>query len=162
MTWVDEASIIFAHVEGKQMDQPSRAVWIVSNDETEAVGARQVAMRCNIMNNAPHFVYHPIDGEFIQMVSLNRQARSLKEAKDFIQVLVVAQDERPFTEFPCPNLSHVVASLDSRSVPRSWPSGPPTTFSVRGTHTEPGNYGAMQISNERGPGAIDIRRLMTA
>jgi hypothetical protein len=162
MDWSRNAKLVLAHRDGGPTDGPlTKAVWIASDDDPTQVSAIQVAMRCNLENSAPYLVYHPIDGEFIQMVSLHRKASALKEAKDYVQVLVVSQDANPFTEFPCPNLLHVVASLDSLSVPRLWPSGPPTKYSVRGTHSEAGNYGANQVMNSNGLGAIDIRRLTT-
>lgn len=161
MEWNRHASLVLAHRDNGDAIL-DRAVWISSEDDPYSSSALQVALRFNMFNKAPHFVYNPLTGDLIQMISLKKNARALKDAEGFVQIVTVSQDERPFTEFPCPNLSRVVDSLASLSVPLDWPLGPPSTYSVQGMHTLPGNYGAQQLSKEKGPGAIDIKRLTIA
>lgn len=85
-----------------------------------------------------------------------------------VQVGVVAFGWEPFTSGPMTGAGPILDWLDSWSISRRWPAGPPAAFAK--AHTVPrsrklwsfgGHFGASQVPGcaAAGPGAIDVELL---
>jgi hypothetical protein len=140
---------------------PTQAVWAISGDDPEKVSAHQVAQRMNIRMAQPHLVWNPLDGEVIQMIEADRENRFMFPLRRMFSILVVAQEDPVFTDYPEQHLMELLTHIPE-SVPSSWPLGPPSTLGLMpvGPATKPGHYTADQVSHVHLPvGPIDIRRM---
>lgn len=139
---------------------PDQILWFSSGDDPEETTAYQVGQRLNTFGLQPHFIYHPVNGFFLGMVSLDRQARAVKgkAALRAVQVVVVSRPDRPFTQYECPSLSVFLDMLPPATI---WPNGPVVEGARgKGTPQAPGSFsGGITDSPLPGIGSIDIRRL---
>jgi hypothetical protein len=87
------------------------------------------------------------------------------EGRLCVQLGVVAFGWEPFTAGPVKGLAEILDWVDSWSVPRRWPAGPPASFAhassalrSRRLWARGGHYGASQVPgcSAPGPGAIDV------
>lgn len=149
-----------AYRHGPQFtSDPDQIIWLSSGDKPEKTSALQVARRLNMTGDQPHWIYHPITGETVQMTSESYRATACHSPARAIVVVVVGSPEKGFTAFDCPSLGKLLGKLPRLSF---WAYGPPTGVPVRRTPNLPGHYSGDQISPDYpGVGQIDIRRLMT-
>ncbi|MGP4029666.1 hypothetical protein [Actinomadura sp. 3N407] len=150
-----------------------RVVWCAGEHDPRTVSARSVAADLRKEDRPPHLVWHPGTGETVQLLPATRAARLLggrvgHEGRVCVQIMVVGQARTPFTGTLLTGLDAIVQWLDSWSVPRRWPAGPPLP-SPQSYHADRsrkdwargGHYGASQVPlvDRPDPGAIDIRRI---
>lgn len=128
----------------------------------------------------PQVLYDPQSDSLGQFGPLNQSARALRNAGSTrtnrtgtvnIQVEVCGRASQPWTDgfdpAKKPNYLKLIAAIDSWSVPRDWPAGPPQAYP--GDHDDRdmwtwinrgGYFGHSQVpGNDHGdPGAIDITK----
>jgi hypothetical protein len=140
---------------------------MVSGDNPEHTSALAVAWRQNTIMSQPHIVWSPVTGEIIQMIDADHKSRKFPKdhtAGSAVCVLVVGEEDAPFTDGPCLGAGLLMSWLRDLGVPDTWPGGPPHDNAVRGVHLNaPGHYSASQIpgTSHRGPGQINTERLFT-
>ncbi|WP_067810657.1 hypothetical protein [Actinomadura kijaniata] len=171
--WLPEAGRLPARTDGGALGGGApRAVWFSSESDARTISARSVAADLARADRAPHLVWNPWSGEFVQLLPIVRAARMLdavgREGRVCAQIMVVGQARDPFTGTPLNGLDPLMAWLDSWGVARRWPAGPPlpTPQSYqarrdRRSWARGGHFGASQVpgADRPDPGGIDIRRV---
>jgi hypothetical protein len=147
-----------------------RVVWHTSES---MVSARSIAQGMERQVRNAHLVWHPGDGEIVQMVPATRSARTLpgevgREGRLCLQIVVVGFAREPFTCGPLCGVDRIVRWLDTWRVPRRWPAGAPLPFPdaylaprTRRSWARGGHFGASQVPEavNSAPGAIDIHKI---
>jgi hypothetical protein len=167
-----------------------RVVWQTLGADARTVSARSAAQRLDQHARACHLVWNPVQGEIVQLIPILRAGRLLgwpedlsqladetaadetagvnSEGRICVQICVVAFAWDPFTARPMTGLRRILDWLDSWSIPRQWPAGPPAPFpdglTARGSRrlwARGGHFGASQVPDlpAAGPGAVDIEQL---
>jgi hypothetical protein len=171
-------------------------VWLTLRPGPGAVSVQSAAYRLISERRQCHLIWDPVSGEVAQLVSVLRAGRALgapgrigkpggwtrttpldlnTEGRVCVQIGVIAHPGQPFTDGPLVGAGAIVAWLDSWSVPRRWPAGPPSSDAAadggpvrasasRMQWARGGHFGASQVPGcaNAGPGAIDIDRLTGA
>lgn len=141
-------------------EEATQCLWAISGDDPEKVSATQVAQRMNIRMTQPNLVWNPLDGELVVMLPATHQNRLHYATRKMFTVLVVADREVAFTDYPDQNLAEVLTWVPE-TIPNVWPLGPPDALlrSV-GMRPTPGHYTEDQVlTNGKYVGRIDVRRL---
>jgi hypothetical protein len=114
----------------------------------------------NIRMTQPHLVWNPIDGELVKMIPPTLENRLHYATRKMFTVLVVADREGAFTDYPDQNLVEVLGEIPE-TIPNVWPLGPPDSLARSvGMRPTPGHYTEDQVlTNGKSVGRIDIRRL---
>jgi len=178
-------------VDGGQLKGGApRVVWQTLGADPRTVSARSAAQRLDEHARASHLVWNPVQGEIVQLIPILRAGRLLGRPEDpsqvadetaadeiagvnaegriCVQICVVAFAWDPFTSRPMTGLPQILDWLDSWSIPRRWPAGPPASFphglathGHRRLWAQGGHFGASQVPDlsAAGPGAVDIDRL---
>lgn len=163
--WIPDAGQLQAHRIGGENRGLPRVVWFTTEDYPDDTSALLVAQRFIRSGRTPHVVWHPGNGELLQILPADRKNLlypRTRDASNAFLVAVVGRENTPFTDDGCMNLHHIVKFTEGLGVPRIWPLGPPHIDSrpSAGIST-PGHYGASQVDTRlHGPGAIDINRIM--
>lgn len=162
--WLPDAGQIQAHRKRGKSEGPPRVIWFCTEDSPEDVSALLVAQRYVRSGKAPHVVWHPENGELIQVLpadTKNLMYPRYRDTSNAFLVAVVSRTSDPFTFYSGMNLHHIVNFTEQMGVPRSWPLGPPYDGAPEGSFNKPGHYGASQVDSRlSGPGAIDINRIL--
>ena len=138
-------------------------VWLTTQTDPCCVSARSAAAVLQQLGRPAHLVWNPVTGDVVQMVPITRAACGLASGRDgrlCVEIRVVGSLTAPFTAGPARRLAAILAWLDTWSVPRRWPAGPPRTELTptdRRTWSRGGHFGGSQIpcAPEQGPGPID-------
>ena len=140
----------------------TQALWAISGDDPTKVSASQVAQRMNIHMTQPHLVWNPVDGELVEMIPATHENRLYYATRKMLAILVVAQRELAFTDYPDQHLAELLMRVPE-SIPNDWPMGPPSTLNLVANNKPllaAGHYTADQVSQVgRKGGPIDIKRL---
>jgi hypothetical protein len=180
--WLEGVSRIRGKTDGGSMlGGPPRIVWHTYEAGyglTADAGAHGLVSA----GNEVHFVFHPVDGDLVQLLPASRAGRGLKNLPGGVQtnrmgsvclqVEVIGRAAQPWTADLTVagrrGLAELVDFARAHGIPDVWPAGPPPAypdgFSVRSATTweqQAGHYGHSQVpENDHGdPGAIDIRAL---
>jgi len=140
-----------------------RAVWLTTQTDPAGISARSAAAVLDQLGRPAHLVWNPLSGDVVQMVPIVRAARGLAAGRDgrlCVEIRVIGLAHAPFTSGPAHGLSAILAWLDTWSIPRVWPAGPPSALLApanRRTWSRGGYFGGSQVpgSPEPGPGEID-------
>lgn len=140
-----------------------RAVWLTTQTDPAGVSARSAAAVLDQLGRPAHLVWNPLSGDIVQMVPIIRAARGLAAGKDgrlCVEIRVIGLAHAPFTSGPAHGLSAILAWLDTWSIARTWPAGPPRAQLApvdRRTWSRGGYFGGSQVPRapEPGPGEID-------
>lgn len=172
--WLPEAVRIPANLDGGPLKGGApRAVWFTSESDPKTVSSRSVAETLIQERRPAHLVWNPFEGDIFQLIAVTLAARLLpgdlgREGRVCVQIMVVGQLHRPFTDSPLKGLSDLMNWLDSWRVPRRWPAGPPLQApqsyqAARGRRAwaRGGHFGHSQVPEEvaADPGGIDISKL---
>lgn len=152
----------FSPVFRKGKDSPVLpfAVWSAVSDHLDST--RNTWDFLNRVGKCPHFLWNPSTGEEIEGISLERRATFLPTSG--IQIAVMADPEKPFTDAPVIIRGLIFKALESLGVPQVWPFGPPSLYGIQRKVFEPslslGYYSANQLNPDwRGIGSIDVRKM---
>lgn len=172
--WLPRAGrLLSEHDGGAPKGGAPRVVWHTSECNPGMISAHSVAQGLEGQGRNAHLIWHPGDGEIVQMVPATRPARTLpgeigREGRLCLQIVVVGFARDPFTRGPLNGLDGIAAWLDTWRVPRRWPAGSPLPFPdaylaprARRPWARGGHFGASQVpqTSESTPGAIDIDKI---
>jgi hypothetical protein len=180
--WLPGAKHATPSAPGGAMDgtAPRAVVWHTTENDPAHTDVDDVTAWLVRESFEPHVVWHPLTGEFRQLIPANLSSRALRNDGTLrtnrvgtirVQIEVVGHAAQPFTDGPMVGRSQLVAWLDSLGVPRSWPFGAPTPYPVPvGVHqdrdvttykTRSGHLGHCNVpGNDHGdPGAIAVGKL---
>lgn len=150
-----------------------RVVWFTSENDPRRVSARSAACDLARQGRPPHLVWNPVTGEIVQLLPITRAACLLAEpvrteGRTCVQIVVIGLAREPFTAGPLNGLDRIMRWLDSWSVPRRWPAGPPLpspqsyhSSRERRSWARGGHFGASQVPESMlpDPGNLDIHRI---
>lgn len=161
--WMPGAARLRAADGGRMNGGAPRAVWLTTQTDPADVSARSAAAVLDQLGRPAHLVWNPLSGDVVQMVPIIRAARGLASGRDgrlCVEIRVIGLARSPFTAGPARGLSTIMAWLDTWSIPRIWPAGPPCSEVApthRRTWSSGGHFGGSQIPRapEPGPGKID-------
>lgn len=178
--WLPGATIYKAGSDaGSMLGGPKKVVWHSTENDPNKSSALSVAKYlANTAHYEVHIVWNPVTGEIVQMIPANRGGKGLKNAAGgvqtnrggtyVIQIEVVGQATKPFTDGPCKNLDKILNWLNGLGIPPVWPAGQPKAYpaSYGGTRSttawgKSGHFSHGQVpENVHGdPGAVDIKKL---
>jgi hypothetical protein len=190
--WMPGVKCIRAKTDGGPLRGGApRAVWLTLGTAPSAISVQSAADRLLAEGRPTHLVWDPVTGDIAQLISIMRAGRALgtperldwrgaevedpvarvsSEGRICAQIGVLARPGEPFTSGSMPGLAAILAWLDSWSVPRQWPAGPPPLLNCvppprsRALWARGGHFGASQVPEceSLGPGAIDVDRLTGA
>jgi hypothetical protein len=190
--WMPGVKCIRANTDGGPLRGGApRAVWLTLGTAPAAISVQSAADRLLAEDRPCHLVWDPVTGDIAQLISILRAGRALgtperldwrgAQARDEVargssegrvcaQIGVLARPGEPFTSSAMPGLAAILGWLDSWSVPRKWPAGPPPLLGCppavrsRALWARGGHFGASQVPEceSLGPGAIDVDRLTGA
>lgn len=163
---------------GAMLGGAKKVVWHSTENDPTKASATSVASFLQRSGNNVHIVWNPVSGEIVQTIPANRAGKGLKNAAGgvqtnrggtyVVQIEVVAQATKPFTDGPCKNLDKILSWLDSLGIPAIWPAGQPKAYpaSYGGTRSTSawnlsGHFSHGQVpENVHGdPGAVNIKKL---
>ncbi|MGI5120798.1 hypothetical protein ACQEU5_14860 [Marinactinospora thermotolerans] len=136
-----------------------------------------MAQRLEADGRTAHLVWNPLTGETVQLLPATACAEGqlttggpdrAREGRVCVLIQVIGHSLRPFTDGPLAGLDPILDWLDSWSVPRRWPAGPPPAASPysRGCSdhlwAQGGHFGHSQVPgvSSASPGGIDPQRLL--
>jgi hypothetical protein len=177
--WMPGAKILKARSDGGAMDGgPAKVVWHTTENDPNRFSALSLANYLRSSGNDVHIVWNPVRGENIQAIPANRAGKGLKNTaggvqtnragKYVIQIEVVGQATKPFTNTACKNLDKILAWLRDLGIPATWPAGAPKSYPAsyggirsRSSWTHSGHFGHSQVpENVHGdPGGVDWKKL---
>ena len=179
--WLPGAVCVRADADGGRLSGGApRVVWHTTESDPHDTSALSVAHQLNNLDRQPHVVWNPLTGETVQMIPATLAARALhggsgaepsREGRLCIQIEVIGFADDPFTEGPLQGLDTIMRWLDSWSVPRRWPAGPPgragETYGLSGRGSrrlwaQGGHFGHSQVpeAGHGGPGPIDVHKIL--
>ena len=195
--WMPEARRILAETDGGPLiGGAPRAVWLTLGAAPGAVSVQSAAHRLISERRPCHLIWDPLTGDVAQLISVLRAGCALgaadhldwapgrirvhpenvnAEGRICVQIGVLGHPGEPFTDGPLTGVEAIVSWLDSWSVPRRWPAGPPEGYHFdvpakaaaiadrrsRVAWARGGHFGASQVPecDNGGPGSIDIDRI---
>lgn len=182
--WLPGAKIINAVTDGGSMiGGAPRVTWHTTENDPTKTSATAIANFLNRSRNCVHIVWNPVTGEIVQMIPANRAGRGLRnlsggvqtnrQGTKNIQIEVVGQAAKPWTNTACKNLDVIVKWLRGHGIKDVWPEGAPKPYPAsygnngdRSTAAwaQNGHFGHSQVpENLHGdPGAIDINKILKA
>lgn len=141
--------------------EATQCLWAISGDDPRKTSATQVAQRMNIRMTQPNLIWNPLTGEMVEMIRGTRENRLHHATRKMFTILVVADHEVAFTDYPDQNLLEILERIPG-TIPNVWPMGPPDfpIFTTPPVPITPGHYTEDQVlTNGKSVGRIDIRRL---
>lgn len=177
--WLPGAKVIRALKDaGTLTGSAKKVIWHTTENDPTKTSAANVANYLNRVGSQVHIVWNPYTGEIVQMIPANRGGRGVMNKPGgvdtntagaiVVQIEVVGQATKPFTDGPCKGLPTIVAWLRSLGVPDVWPAGdlkpyPASYGGVRSTSawSRSGHFGHSQIpENDHGdPGNINQAKI---
>jgi peptidoglycan hydrolase-like protein with peptidoglycan-binding domain len=178
--WLPGATIYKAGSDaGSMLGGAKKVVWHSTENDPNKASALSVAKYLkNSAHYEVHLVWNPVTGEIVQMIPANRGAKGLKNSSGgvqtnrggtyVIQIEVVGQATKPFTDGPCKNLDKILSWLNGLGIPATWPAGQPKAYPAAygGTRStsawaKGGHFSHGQVpENVHGdPGHVDIKKL---
>lgn len=156
-----------------------KVVWHTTENDPTKVSATTIANYLNKVGSQVHIIWNPVTGEIVQMIPANKGGRGLVNAAGgvdtntsgaiVVQIEVVGQATKPFTDGPMKNLDKIIVWLRALGVPDVWPAGdlkpyPASYGGVRSTSAwaQSGHFGHSQVpENDHGdPGNIDQNKIL--
>ncbi len=149
-------------------------VWLLWPADPHGVSAKSAAQRLVQIGQPAHLVWNPVSGQIIQSLPATRAACGLpgelnRHGRVCVQIRVLGSVHEPFTDTKMDGLDDILAWLDSWSIPRHWPAGPPLPHPhsiaaprSRRTWAAGGHFAHSQVpeTSDGGPGPIDIERII--
>lgn len=177
--WLPGAKVVAATRDaGILTGSAKKVVWHTTENDPNKTSAANVARYLNSVGAQVHIVWNPVTGEIVQMIAANRGGRGLKNLLGgvdtntsggiVVQIEVVGQATKPFTDGPMKGLPTIVAWLRSLGIPDVWPAGdlkayPASYGGTRSTSawSKSGHFGHSQVpENDHGdPGDIDQSKI---